>query len=156
MSAGADLLEGAVAAGIHCVPLPTPFPVGPINAYVLEGEPLTLVDCGANSADGMLALERGLAALGHTLADIGQLFITHQHIDHEGLAKVVTERSDAEVVCLDLLAPFLRDFDRESAADDEHTAALLVRHGWLGAWLNGRKVPWGKVRAARKLEVAVA
>jgi peptidoglycan/LPS O-acetylase OafA/YrhL len=33
---------------------------------------------------------------------------------------------------------------------------LLVRHSWLGAWLNGRKVPWRKSRPPETLEVAVA
>lgn len=33
---------------------------------------------------------------------------------------------------------------------------LLVRHSWVGAWLNGRKVPWGKARIVKTLEVAAA
>ncbi|MDR7561019.1 MAG: MBL fold metallo-hydrolase, partial [Armatimonadota bacterium] len=31
---------------LHRIELPTPFPVGPVNAYLLAGEPLTLVDAG--------------------------------------------------------------------------------------------------------------
>ena len=33
---------------------------------------------------------------------------------------------------------------------------LLVRHSWLGAWLNGRKVAWGKAPAIKTLEAATA
>jgi len=33
---------------------------------------------------------------------------------------------------------------------------LLVRHSWVGAWLNGRKVPWGRAQAVKTLEVAAA
>jgi peptidoglycan/LPS O-acetylase OafA/YrhL len=33
---------------------------------------------------------------------------------------------------------------------------LLVRHSWLGAWLNGRKVPWRKTQSIKTLEVATA
>jgi len=33
---------------------------------------------------------------------------------------------------------------------------LLVRHSWVGAWLNGRKVPWGGARAIETLEAATA
>jgi glucan biosynthesis protein C len=33
---------------------------------------------------------------------------------------------------------------------------LLVRHSWLGSWLNGHRVPWSKVPAAKTMEVAVA
>jgi peptidoglycan/LPS O-acetylase OafA/YrhL len=36
------------------------------------------------------------------------------------------------------------------------TYHLLVRHSWIGRWLNGRKVPWGKPRAAGKLGAATA
>ncbi|MEE9617427.1 MAG: hypothetical protein V3T90_10545 [Anaerolineae bacterium] len=31
---------------LHTIPLPTPFPVGPVNVHLAEGEPLTLVDAG--------------------------------------------------------------------------------------------------------------
>lgn len=35
-----------VAQGIYLIKLPTPFPVGPVNVYLIEGDYLT-----ANSAD---------------------------------------------------------------------------------------------------------
>ncbi len=36
----------ARAGGIHCLAVPTPFAVGRVNCYLIEDEPLTLVDAG--------------------------------------------------------------------------------------------------------------
>jgi glyoxylase-like metal-dependent hydrolase (beta-lactamase superfamily II) len=119
----------AVDAGIHCLAIPTPFPIGPINAYLLEGSPLTLVDAGPNSAVALLSLEAQLAALGHAVEDIDLVVITHQHSDHTGLVEAVVARSGAQTACLDLLAPYLEDFEAASIADDAHAAALMVRYG---------------------------
>ena len=37
------------AGAIHVLPVPTPFAVGRINCYLVEDDPLTLVDAGPNS-----------------------------------------------------------------------------------------------------------
>ena len=42
-------LAQARDAGIHCIPIPTPFLVGRVNCYLIEDDPLTLVDTGPNS-----------------------------------------------------------------------------------------------------------
>jgi len=52
--------------GIHCLPIPTPFAVGRVNCYLIEDDPLTLVDTGPNSGKALDELERGLAALAPT------------------------------------------------------------------------------------------
>ena len=55
-------LEQAALAGIHCLPVPTPFAVGAINAYLIEDEPLTLVDSGPNSGKALDVAERTAGA----------------------------------------------------------------------------------------------
>ena len=45
---------------LHCLSLPTPFPVGPVNVYLAEGEPLTLIDTGPKDDATRAALEAGL------------------------------------------------------------------------------------------------
>ena len=57
----AAALARAAAAGIHCLPIPTPFQVGRVNTYLIEDDPLTLVDSGPNSGTALDALERALA-----------------------------------------------------------------------------------------------
>jgi hypothetical protein len=39
----------AASAGIHCLAIPTPFAVGRVNCYLIDDDPLTLVDTGPNS-----------------------------------------------------------------------------------------------------------
>ena len=84
-----DPFAPAAAAGIHRIAIPTPFAVGRVNVYLIEDEPLTLVDAGPNSGTSFDELQRGIAALGHSLEDIELVILTHQHIDHLGLVSLV-------------------------------------------------------------------
>jgi glyoxylase-like metal-dependent hydrolase (beta-lactamase superfamily II) len=116
-------------ANIRVLRIPTPFQVGRVNTYLLEGDPLTLVDSGPNSGKALDELERQLEALGHGIEDLELVIITHQHIDHLGLVDIVAKRSGAEVAALDLLVPFVENFGDDAARDDEEAAALMHRHG---------------------------
>jgi glyoxylase-like metal-dependent hydrolase (beta-lactamase superfamily II) len=78
-------LEQAALAGIHRLRIPTPFAVGRVNCYLLEDEPLTLVDTGPNSGKALDELQGQLAARGHSIDDLELVILTHQHIDHLGL-----------------------------------------------------------------------
>lgn len=129
MSVEDDLLAQAAAAGIHRLAIPTPFQVGRVNAYLIEDEPLTLVDSGPNSALSLDELERTLATRGHRIEDIGLLVITHQHIDHFGLAAILARRSGAAVAALDALAPYLGDYRSQAELDDGFAQEIMLRHG---------------------------
>src|SRR5438132_13616340 len=96
----------AAEAGIHRLRIPTPFQVGRVNAYLIEDSPLTLIDSGPNSAKALDELEQALASRGHSIEDIELLVITHQHMDHFGLASILARRSGAEVEATDACAPF--------------------------------------------------
>ncbi len=82
---------------LHRIEIPTPFPVGPVNAYLLAGDPLTLVDAGPKTAEAQRALDAGVAAAGVRLQHIRRLLLTHGHTDHAGNAAWVVQRSGAEV-----------------------------------------------------------
>jgi glyoxylase-like metal-dependent hydrolase (beta-lactamase superfamily II) len=115
--------------GIHRISIPTPFAVGRVNLYLIEDEPLTLVDSGPNSGTSLDELDHGLRALGHSMQDIERIVITHQHIDHIGLVRIVAAHSGAEVVALDRLVPFVENYSKEAAAEDEFAAEVMLRHG---------------------------
>ena len=130
-AAGAEreALAEAAAAGIHRIALPTPFLVGRVNCYLIEDEPLTLVDTGPNSGKSLDELERALSDRGHRVEDIGLIVITHQHVDHLGLLEILARRSGAEVAAWHQLGPYLRDFSTSAAADDEFSTQIMLRHG---------------------------
>jgi glyoxylase-like metal-dependent hydrolase (beta-lactamase superfamily II) len=119
----------AAHAGIHRLAIPTPFQVGRINAYLIEDSPLTLVDSGPNSAKALDELEQALLARGHAIEEIELLIITHQHIDHFGLASILARRSGAEVAALDRLAPHLARFGEQAELDDLFAERIMLRHG---------------------------
>ena len=124
-----EALAHAAGAGIHCLSVPTPFAVGRVNCYLIEDEPLTLIDTGPNSGKSLDELERALAGHGHAIEDLGLVVITHQHMDHLGLLEILVRRSGAEVAALHLLAPYLADFRSSISADDDFSHAVMRRHG---------------------------
>jgi glyoxylase-like metal-dependent hydrolase (beta-lactamase superfamily II) len=127
--AEAQALAVAAEAGIHRLAVPTPFMVGRVNAYLIEDSPLTLIDSGPNSAKALDELEQALAARGHAIEDIELLVVSHQHMDHFGLAAILARRSGAEVAALDGLAPFLADYGRETDLEDAFAEKIMLRHG---------------------------
>ena len=117
---------------IHRLPIPTPFRVGRVNCYLIDDDPLTLVDVGPNSGASLVALEQALAEHGRRIEDLERIVITHQHTDHLGLVGIVADRSGADVCALDLLAPVVADFKGHAEANDKLAQALMRRHG-IGA-----------------------
>jgi glyoxylase-like metal-dependent hydrolase (beta-lactamase superfamily II) len=124
-----DPFAPAAEAGIHRLAIPTPFAVGRVNVYLIDDEPLTLVDAGPNSGTSFDELQRGIAGLGHALEDIELVILTHQHIDHLGLVGLVASHSGAEVAAIDAAVPFVQDFSGEAQADDDFARDIMLRHG---------------------------
>jgi glyoxylase-like metal-dependent hydrolase (beta-lactamase superfamily II) len=124
-----EQLALAADAGVHRLAIPTPFRVGRINAYLIEDSPLTLIDSGPNSAKALDELEQVLATRGHAVEDIELLIVSHQHLDHFGLAGILARRSGAEVAALDTLAPYLAHYSEQADADDSFAEGIMLRHG---------------------------
>jgi glyoxylase-like metal-dependent hydrolase (beta-lactamase superfamily II) len=124
-----DPFATAAAAGVQRLAIPTPFAVGRVNVYLIEDEPLTLVDAGPNSATSFDELQRGLAGLGHPLEDIELVILTHQHIDHLGLVSLVAEHSGAEVAAIDAAVPFVEGYSVEAQEDDDFARHIMLRNG---------------------------
>ena len=124
-----DALALAQRAGIHRLAVPTPFLVGRVNCYLIEDEPLTLIDTGPNSGKSLDDLERALAARERRIADLELIVLTHQHMDHLGLLEILARRSGAEVAAFYLLQPYLANFSHSATADDEFAQGVMRRHG---------------------------
>lgn len=77
--------------------IPTPFPVGPINIYLIREDPLTLIDTGPKTEEALEALRHQLRLNGLVVSDIERIILTHTHEDHCGLAGVIQRESGARV-----------------------------------------------------------
>ncbi len=82
---------------VRRITMPTPYAVGPVNAYLIPGDPITLVDAGFNMPQAQNALFLELAAENLFPESIQRVLITHAHPDHYGLLHVIQDRSHATV-----------------------------------------------------------
>lgn len=83
---------------IVSIKLPTPFPVGPVNVYLIAEEPITLIDTGPKTKAAVEALRDGLRQNGFRVSDVRRILLTHAHEDHCGLAKTIRDEArDAEI-----------------------------------------------------------
>jgi len=124
-----DPYAPAAAQGIHRLAIPTPFAVGRVNVYLIEDDPLTLVDAGPNSGRALDELQMRLRDRGHSIDDIELILLTHQHIDHLGLVDIVASHSNAEVATIDVAVPFVENYSQAAAEDDRFATDLMLRHG---------------------------
>lgn len=71
---------------------------GKNNVYLLEGEDRTaLIDTGYGTPAIQSELEAGLADYGLSFEDVTDIFLTHWHHDHAGMAGTIQQASDATV-----------------------------------------------------------
>jgi glyoxylase-like metal-dependent hydrolase (beta-lactamase superfamily II) len=122
-------LEQAALAGIHLLPIPTPFAVGRVNCYLVEDDPLTLIDTGPNSGKALDELTARLGERGHSIDDLGLIVLTHQHIDHLGLVEILVEHSGAEVAALGAAAERLAAFEEDAEREDRFAVEVMLRNG---------------------------
>lgn len=71
--------------------IPTPFPVGDVNVFLLKGKSLTLIDVGPKTKEAWESLCHQLQTYGYTIQDIDQVILTHHHPDHVGLVEWLPE-----------------------------------------------------------------
>jgi glyoxylase-like metal-dependent hydrolase (beta-lactamase superfamily II) len=83
--------------GVHRLIIPTPFAIGSINSYLIDDDPLTLIDIGPATEDALNSLKEQLNNLGYLINDIKRVILTHAHPDHAGLAGELQEDYDLEV-----------------------------------------------------------
>jgi len=120
---------------IHRLTLPMPPPMRSANAYLIQGDELTLIDTGPKSARGLEALKAAMAAVGLGLADLDQVVITHPHLDHFGLTRQIVEESGAKVLVHRQGVRCMTDYEGEQERLADQSAAHLRESGAPdGAW----------------------
>jgi glyoxylase-like metal-dependent hydrolase (beta-lactamase superfamily II) len=110
------------------IPLPLPH-IGSVNAWLLRGDPLTLIDTGPCDDAALTALEAGLRRAGVRLEDIELVLVTHHHLDHSGLAATIAARSGARIAAYERAAAYGARAVERGAADRRFSLALMRHHG---------------------------
>jgi glyoxylase-like metal-dependent hydrolase (beta-lactamase superfamily II) len=120
----------AALPGLHQIVLPTPWDVGPVQIYLIEGDPLTLVDTGVRTPASRACLESALAALGRRLDEVQRIVLTHYHGDHLGQAETIRAAGRGlEVLVHADDAAMCEDFSAEKDENIEGTEALFREYG---------------------------
>src|SRR4051794_24608383 len=131
-------------------PVAIPLPlarVGSVNAWLLPGEPVTLIDTGPREDGALAALEAGLRDEGLRIEDVELLLATHHHLDHVGLAATIQQRSGATVAVLDQLADYAASYAAQVEADRAFARALMRHHGVPEPLVAGTDTLWEYIRA---------
>jgi len=124
-----DPFDAPLLRHIHQITQPTPFPVGPVHAYLVQGDPLTLIDTGPQTPAALAALQAGLAEHGVALGDIRRVIITHAHADHYGLVGTIVAASGAEVWAHPLAQPLIEGWTSYLAPREQFWLDLLLAAG---------------------------
>ncbi len=111
------------------ISLPTPFPVGPVNVFLVKGDPLVLIDAGANTDEAYARLEERLGEQGLAVRDIGIVLLTHGHIDHFGMVNRIVQASGAVSYAHPDVVAHLRAYDADSKVALEFFVGVMNRCG---------------------------
>jgi glyoxylase-like metal-dependent hydrolase (beta-lactamase superfamily II) len=115
---------------IHQIVLPTPWDVGPVQVYLIDAEPLTLVDTGVRNPESRAALAAALDELGYGFEDLRRVLLTHFHGDHLGQAETLRRASPGlEVWCHEDEAEMCELFSAERDENIEGTDRLFRDFG---------------------------
>ncbi|CAG0957699.1 Hydroxyacylglutathione hydrolase GloC [Myxococcaceae bacterium] len=122
---------------VHQIVLPTPWEVGPVQIYLIEGDPITLVDTGVRSEPSRAALAAALDALGVGFEDVRRVVLTHHHGDHLGQAQSLRSAgADLEVLAHEAERELVENFSEDREEDIVATRALFTEHGVPGELLD--------------------
>ncbi len=101
--------EGGVStiSKVRRVEIATPYPEGSVNAYILLGHPITLVDTGIRRPSGVMSIRCALQEEELSLQDIEQIIVTHMHVDHSGGVVEIQREVDVPVFVHERARPFL-------------------------------------------------
>lgn len=128
---------------VHSITLPTPFPVGPVNVYLIADDPVTLIDTGPKTKEALEALRDGVRRAGLRLLDIRRILLTHTHEDHSGLAKTLRDETHGA----EILVHGWETGHRAARLQYEEHRALLSRAGVPGEEVERMRKLYESVRA---------
>jgi len=119
----------AALPALHQIVLPTPWDIGPVQIYLVEGDPLTLIDTGVKNESSQTALRAALDVLGYAPEDVGRAILTHYHTDHMGQVQTLRDLgADLEVWAHEDDADSVESYSVEREERVEPTNDLFREH----------------------------
>jgi glyoxylase-like metal-dependent hydrolase (beta-lactamase superfamily II) len=118
-----------ISENFYRITLPMPFRLRHVHAYALvEGGKAALFDAGMLMPGSGEKLEADLAGIGISVTDVSDIYLTHTHTDHCGLAGVIQEKSNARLHLSDAARQM---YDHFRQGEDLIVRARLfyARHG---------------------------
>ena len=133
---------------LHQIVLPTPWEVGPVQVYIVDAEPLTLIDTGVATTESYALLEGALRSLGHEISSVRRVLLTHYHGDHLGQAQSLRRAAGDLEVCahvdeverIEEFSPLRNEQIEEHAELFRDFGVDEATNAARGAWLRERVV----------------
>lgn len=121
-------LETADPAVVR-ISLPTPFPVGPVNVFLVKADAPILIDAGVKSDEAWEKLVHGLSEHGLAPRDLKVILLTHGHLDHIGLMPRLIDESNAESYAHPSVVEQYAFYDRELDEGQQFFHDLMLELG---------------------------
>ena len=87
-----------ISDNFYCITLPMPFRLKHVHVYaLLDGKEVALFDTGLNISGSYEILENDLESIGQGIRSVRDIYITHVHADHCGMAGLIKEKSGATI-----------------------------------------------------------
>ncbi|MGO9137047.1 MAG: MBL fold metallo-hydrolase [Syntrophales bacterium] len=118
-----------IAESFYMITLPMPFRLKHVHvfAHVYDGS-VALFDTGMNTPETFSTLEESLKSIGRGVRDIEQIFITHFHTDHCGIAGRIQEISGAAIAMSEMDALRIHN-DRKKGLDFDQVKKFYREQG---------------------------
>jgi len=103
-----------IADRLYRITLPMPFRLEHVSIYALrEGRHINLFDTGGNFPGTFPVFEKLLKEIGGSVRDVRQIFLTHFHADHCGIAGLIKEQSRGTIFMSEIDFDVIRSFEQE-------------------------------------------
>ncbi|HPV48783.1 MAG TPA: MBL fold metallo-hydrolase [Smithellaceae bacterium] len=87
-----------ISENLYRITLPMPFRLRHVHAYALTGgADVCLFDTGMDLPGAYERLEKDLQSIGRSVQNITQIYLSHVHMDHCGMAGIIQDKSKAHV-----------------------------------------------------------
>ncbi len=149
--------EIKVIEGITKIKINVPFAVRYVSVYLFKaGSEYVLFDAGLNMGNWKEIFFAALDEIGVSIKDVNYCFISHEHLDHEGLANTFKRRNpNMKILMHDITHEMLKwESDEENMGhikkDAEEMARMMMKYGiseeqgeklvqWFTMWPRYRK-----------------